>query len=147
MAEDELSKEKFNSLPEEPTEKVTIPQSEKKFIRMYGHARCGGIWEPRIMNPRACPRCKRYFTYKDNDRPIIVNVPIEYVKQQKQRFVEVKPFALPEVAKVICEKCGDEISIGANVEGKILCANCTLETIQSAEPEQPMWRDLLEQEE
>ena len=92
---------------------------------------CGFVWTPKVMNPRACPSCKRYFDY-DTLPPIPTDTTI----------VSKRISALPKVGQItsndkltkLCEMCKENDPTTSNyaqgsIEGRFLCAQCIMEVL------------------
>lgn len=119
--------------------------NKSETIKALGCTFCGYIWKPKFpgKKPVSCPRCHRYFNEK---RPVVwVRVPKSYF--EKPDLPVIKSFALPDIAKVTCQKCGEKTTRGGIVDGQFLCVNCVVEYILKRAPKQIGWRELLVEEE
>jgi hypothetical protein len=94
---------------------------------------CGFIWTPKVENPRACPRCKRYFDYK-----VLPPIPTDKEVHRKRRISlpETKPLEEFERLSVLCER-HQNIDASSSVYAEVkyneqnLCLDCLREVIQS----------------
>lgn len=71
---------------------------------------CGYIWEPKVMQPRCCPRCKRHWV-KDKE-PVAVQV--ESLQEYKELTPSVGVYELEGTNYVMCKICAD---LGDDTEG------------------------------
>lgn len=100
---------------------------------------CGGTWTPKVLNPKACPICKKYFR-KDKQ-------PIRVPRQHRQKLLRKVDVIKPE-EKVLftCPKCNRQVPILINLDGKTMCADCAANELKSlARLEVPVKKTLVEE--
>ena len=86
---------------------------------MYKCCFCGFVWQPRVVNPRACPNCRRYYNYPKGIIPIVI--PGELPKQ-KQVLKGRKIYSTNELFP--CDICGEFKTKLVQIGETKYCGNC-----------------------
>jgi len=92
---------------------------------------CGYIVvTPRVVNPKTCAKCKRYFD--EDHQPIYISN--EFIPEmfKQQQVVEVAETQLQTGFYVTCENCGADVDRVFRFANKLLCRNCLLAEIDKS---------------
>jgi hypothetical protein len=84
--------------------------------------RCGWEWEPMVLSPLECPRCKRRFNRDYQPTPFMK----ARQKHQLAKLLVAEPLSTLEQKSIMCAQCQEEDSMSSvyalfRIKGKPLC--------------------------
>jgi len=95
---------------------------------LYKCPYCGGVWKPRVVKPRACPLCHRYFNYSKGRYPEEFEGELSSKKlPTRSSYYYTFERSLP------CDFCGENHKKFIIINNTRYCRNCVNRLLEESE--------------